>query len=124
MARLFELTTPLGKDALLFRAMHAREELARLSQFDLVALSTSGDIGPGDLLGKSVTVKQELANGGHRYFNGIVARFAQGSMVGRYYEYRLTVHPWLWLLTRTADCRIFQKKTVPEILNEVFADHS
>src|SRR5262249_27126055 len=40
------------------------------------------------------------------------------------YTYRLTVHPWLWFLTRTADCRIFQEKTVPDIIKEIFADHS
>jgi type VI secretion system secreted protein VgrG len=34
------------------------------------------------------------------------------------------VRSWLWFLTRTADCRIFQEKTVPEIIKEVFADHS
>jgi type VI secretion system secreted protein VgrG len=123
MARMFELTTPLGKDVLLFRAMNGREELGRLSEFDLSAVSTRPDINPGDLLGKSVTVKVELRNGGYRYFNGCVIRFAQGGMVGRYFHYRMTVRPWLWFLTRTADCRIFQEKTVPEIIKEVFADH-
>ena len=33
------------------------------------------------------------------------------------------VRPWLWFLTRTADCRIFQEMTVPDILKKVFADH-
>jgi type VI secretion system secreted protein VgrG len=124
MARTFELTTPLGED-LLFRSMHGREELARLSAFDLSTVSTRADIGPGDLLGKNVTVKVELGDdNGYRYFNGYVTRFAQGGMVGRYYEYRMTVGPWLWFLTRTTDCRIFQEKTVPAILKEVFADHA
>src|SRR5262249_9934208 len=123
MARQIELTTPLGPDALLFRAMHGREELGRLSEFDLSALSTKADIGPGDLLAKNVTVKLELWGGGFRYYNGYVTRFAQGGTIGRYYQYRLTVRPWLWFLTRTTDCRIFQEKTVPDIIKEVFADH-
>ena len=124
MARIFELTTPLGADTLLFRSMHGREELGRLSEFEISAVSTRADIGPGDLLGKSVTVKVELrSSGGYRYFNGYVTRFSQGGMVGRYYQYSLTVAPWHWFLTRTTDCRIFQEKTVPEIIKEVFADH-
>jgi len=122
MARMIELTTPLGKD-LLFRSLRGREELGRPSEFELSALATRGDINPSDLLGKTVTVKLELLKGGFRYFNGHVTRFAQGDTVGRYYEYRMTVRAWLWFLTRTTDCRIFQEKTVPEIIKEVFADH-
>ena len=34
MARMMELTTPLGKD-LLFRGLRGREELGRSSEFDL-----------------------------------------------------------------------------------------
>ena len=34
-----------------------------------------------------------------------------------------TVRPWLWFLTRTADCRIFQDMKVPDIIKMVFADH-
>jgi len=123
MARMIELTTPLG-DALLFRSLRGKEEVARLSEFELSALSLRGDIGPGDLLGKNVTITVELRDGGSRYVDLYVTRFGQGGMVGRYHEYRLTLRPWLWFLTRTSDCRIFQDKTVPDIVKEVFADHS
>ena len=30
--------------------------------------------------------------------------------------------PWLWFLTRTADCRIFQNKKVPDIIQKIFKD--
>jgi type VI secretion system secreted protein VgrG len=33
------------------------------------------------------------------------------------------VRPWLWFLSRTADCRIFQDLTAVEIIKKVFADH-
>jgi len=122
MARMMELSTPLGKD-LLFRELRGREELGRPSAFELSALSTRADIKPSDLLGKSVTVKLELVKGGFRYFNGYVTRFSQGTIVGKYYEYQMTVNAWLWFLTRTADCKIFQEKTAPEIIKEVFGDH-
>ena len=121
--RVFELTTPLGKDRLVFRRLRGREELSRLSEFDLSALSVEAAIMPGELLGKDVSVKIELRGGGDRFLHGYVTRFSQGPMVGRYYEYRMKVRPWLWFLTRTADCRIFQDKTPPEIIKEVFADH-
>ena len=30
--------------------------------------------------------------------------------------------PWLWFLTRDADCRIFQNQTIPDIIKKVFTD--
>ena len=44
-------------------------------------------------------------------------------MHGRYRRYYATVHPWLWFLSRTADCRIFQEMTVPDIVKKIFSDH-
>ena len=43
--------------------------------------------------------------------------------MGRYHRYRAEVRPWLWFLSRTSDCRIFQEMTVPDIIKKVFADH-
>jgi type VI secretion system secreted protein VgrG len=128
MARIFELITPLGKDPqgqemLRFRAWSGSEELGRLSEFELSAVSSNPNIPLTSLLAKKVTVRVELSGGGFRFFNGHVTRFAQDGMVGRLFHYRATVRPWLWFLTRTADCRIFQEQTVPQILADVFADH-
>lgn len=123
MARTFELITPLGADVLLFHRMKAREELSRLSEFEIDILSTQGDIKLDDILGKNVTVKVELPDDKLRHFNGFVTRFAQGGMYGRYYAYHATVRPWLWFLTRTANCRVFQQMSVPDIIKKVFNDH-
>ena len=118
-----EITTPLGDEVLLFHGMHAREELGRLSEFQLDLLSAKNDINPDDILGKNVTVKVALPDDSTRYFNGFVTRFAQGGSYGRYVRYSAVVHPWLWFLTRTTDCKIFQEMTVPDIIKNVFGDH-
>ena len=40
-----------------------------------------------------------------------------------YSSYRATMVPWLWLLTRTADCRIFQEMKAPDIIKTIFGDY-
>ena len=65
----------------------------------------------------------ELADGSTRYFNGLVSHFQQTFSHDRFSHYRATLSPWLWFLTRTADCRIFQEMTIPDILKQVFRDH-
>src|SRR5688572_15097967 len=103
---VMSITSPLGKDLMFYR-MVAREELGRLSEFEIDLLSPRKDIKFADILGKNVTVNLELATSGERYFNGYVTRFSQIGMRGRYHLYHATVRPWLWFLTRTSDCKIF-----------------
>jgi len=123
MRRVMEVTTPLGDD-LLFHRLHAREEVSRLFEYQLDLLSPKSNINLDDVLGKSFTVKLELPNSKFRHFNGYVTRFAQGGTHGRYNTYHATLRPWLWFLTRTADCKIFQEQTIPDIIKAVFGDHS
>ena len=123
MPRVMEIVTPLGDDVLLFHGMHAREEMSRLFEYQLDLLSLKKDINLDEILGKNVTVKLALPDDSTRYFNGYVTRFAQGGTYGRYNRYFAVVRPWLWFLTRTADCRIFQDMTVPDIVKKVFGDH-
>jgi type VI secretion system secreted protein VgrG len=123
MPRVMEITTPLDPDVLLFHGMHAREYLSRLFEYQLDLLSPKKDVNLDEILGKNVTVKLALPDDNTRYFNGFVTRFSQGGRMGRYYRYAALVRPWLWFLTRTADCRIFQEMTVPDIVKKVFADH-
>src|ERR1051325_6601101 len=123
MARVMEISTPLGEDVLLFHSMHAREEISRVGEFQLDLLSTKGDINLDDVLGKNVTIKLALAKSGSRFFNGYVTRFSQGGAYGRDYRYFAVVRPWLWFLSPAGGCRIFQDMTVPDIVKAVFGDH-
>jgi len=123
MARVMEIVTPLGEDVLLFHGMSAREEMSRPFEYQLDLLSKKKDVNLDQILGKNVTIKLGLPDDQTRYFNGYVTRFAQGGMFGPYHRYLATVRPWLWFLTRTADCRIFQEMKVPDIIKSVFADH-
>ena len=122
--RMIAVNTPLGGDVLVFGRMTATEQLSRLFEFDLELFSDRNDIGPQDVLGKNMTVRMELPMGGTRYFNGFVTRFVHiDTHSQRYGAYRATLSPWLWFLTRTADCRIFQNKTVPDIIQGIFGEH-
>jgi type VI secretion system secreted protein VgrG len=124
MARVMEIVTPLGEDVLLFHSMNAREEMNRLFEYHVDLLSAKDDINLDEILGKNVTIKLALPQDETRFFNGYVTRFSQGGTLGRFRRYHATVRPWLWFLTRTTDCRIFQDQTVPDILKAVFADHA
>ena len=118
--RDIEIITPLGTDVLLLRDMTISEELGRLFTIN-VELASTENIKFEDLLGQNVSIRLTLP-AGKRFFNGFVSSVSQAGDEGHYARYHATIRPWLWFLTRTSDCRIFQNKTVPEIIKEVCND--
>ncbi|KKL33617.1 type IV secretion protein Rhs [Burkholderia contaminans FFH2055] len=123
MNRVFTLDSPHG-DGLKFHTLDGSDELGRLFEFRIEALADSHSLSLKDMLGKPVTVRIEQQDLSTRYLNGIVARASlSGRRAERYYGYELIVRPWLWLATRRSDCRIFQNKTVPEIVQEVLSTY-
>jgi len=121
--RALKLTTPLGEDVLLLTAFHGHEEMSRLFRYQLDMISDDNAITAADIVGKNVTFSIDLADGSFRRFNGYVSRFVAGDEdEENRRNYRAEVVPWLWFLTRTSDCRIFQKKTLPEIIEQIFGD--
>ncbi len=120
--REITVTSTLGEDVLLFRCMTAREELGRLYEFTADLLSRDKTISLSDVVGQPMTVEAALENGESRYFHGLVKQFSHVGRQGQFVKYRATLVPWLWCLTRTADCRIFQNKTVPDIIRGIFRD--
>jgi type VI secretion system secreted protein VgrG len=126
--RLIAIDTPLGKDVLLLAGFRGTEALSRLFSFELNILSENHNISFGDIIGKNVTISVVLADEDKRYFNGLISRFSQGRGGGeaggdlRFSHYRAAMVPWPWLLTRTADSRIFQKLSVPDIVEKIFKE--
>ena len=117
------LKTALGED-LLFKSMNATEELGRLFEFSIDALADSGTIKPEDLLGQPASVSVVLPEGDKRYFHGLVCAMGTEGSLDDMFAYRMVLRPWLWLLTRRTDTRVFQDMTVQDILKKVFEPFS
>ena len=107
----------------MFESMNASAGLSVLGEMQLGLVSEKADLKPEDLLGQPMTVTVQLPDEAKRHFHGYVTRFGIGTHRGRYFGYQASVRPWLWFLTRTADCRIFQEQSVPDIVKQVFEDH-
>jgi len=126
MKRFAELDTPLGSD-LRFVHLSASEALSEPFALHITAASRGPDVDFQRLLGEHATVRMSVGadlQPGPRCFDGLVE---QVSALGRHagsYLYQIVARPWFWFLTRTQDCRIFQNKTVLEIIDEVLADHA
>src|SRR5919198_2545377 len=120
--RFIAIDTPLGEDVLLLQGFTGSEGISRLFSFDLNLLAETSSIAFNKIVGQRVTIRIDLADESKRYINGFISRFAQSGSDRRFTHYQAEMVPWLWFLTRTADCRIFQNMTVPDIITKIFKD--
>src|SRR5262245_24616397 len=118
--RLLRISTALGEDKLLITRFSMTEQMGRPFQIQLDLRSEDRDIKFEDIVGTKVLIDLALSTGQKRYFGGHVSRFVQVGDKGKFGLYQATVVPWIWFLTRTSDCRIFQKMKVPDIIEDVF----
>jgi type VI secretion system secreted protein VgrG len=128
--RHMAISTPLGEDKLLLVRFRAVEQLGRLFEFEAECQSEDKQIDFNKLVGQNVTVRVEQTGvykaaglEPHRYFNGFVSRVAQTGYWGALGRYRLSIVPQMWLLTRASNCRIFQKTSVPDLVEKILTDN-
>jgi type VI secretion system secreted protein VgrG len=118
--RPMEVTTPLGKDVLLLVSFTGQEGLSQLFNFQLELLAENkSNVAFDKLLGQKISVRLDVTKEKKRYFSGVCIRVSQGERDADFTACRLEIVPELWQLTKKAQSRIFQQKSVPDILKEV-----
>jgi type VI secretion system secreted protein VgrG len=106
------------------------EGISKLFEFDLEILHEEKDSWPlredipaSKMLGKAVSIEISQKDGGGRMFNGMVCAFSQSGRSNEFGHYWIKVVPAFWIYTQNHKSRIFQQKSVPSIIKEVFQDH-
>lgn len=116
------LVLPNAIKGFLIRAQ-VDEGLSLLTEATIEFVSTDLDLDLQKVVGERLRLEIDAPKKKIRYFQGrcVAAEFL-GSVSNQGY-FRATVRPWLWFLTRTSNCLIFQDKSVIEIIKEVFGQH-
>ena len=122
MANPISQTTPLGPNALALARFSAIEGLSELFEIRVEAVSTQGGLDFASTLGVGATIELKTQDGQTRYFHGVMTEARWAGTQEDLYVYQLVLRPWLWLLTRTSDCRIFAQMSPIDIIKQVFSD--
>ncbi len=93
-------------------------------EYGIDLLSTDPYLELKSFLGRAVTLNTRLSDGGAHPRSGYVRAAQKLGADGGFTRYRITVVPWLWLLSRGRHNRVFQEKSVIAIVEAVFADYS
>jgi type VI secretion system secreted protein VgrG len=116
----------IGSAEFALEAFTGSESMSQLFKFKL-ALVASAAIDPKAVIGKEVAFSIEDESGidsskasPPRHFHGIVRRLrAAETGSGDARRYEAIVVPKMWRLTKRTDCRIFQNKTISDIVKAV-----
>lgn len=112
------------RDDLLIRTISYTESLGRMYQLEVVIWSKKNDIKLDELLGKYLTVRMLVPQANApRFFGGLISRMNLRGMPSGLTEYRATVVPPMWLMTRNSDCRLFKGKKTKDIVTELAQDY-
>jgi type VI secretion system secreted protein VgrG len=114
-------TTPFGPNKLLVRSYRGEEGISELFHYDLELYSEDASLDFTQIVGKPVTLQIQLSDSSFQFVNGIVGRFTQAGRDDRFTTYLAELHPWLWMLTMSTDCCIFQNKNTPDIVKGIFS---
>lgn len=123
--RILEMNDIAG-EKLNIKAAKVVEGMSKISEMTIDFFCNNDELKLEDFIGEVVTVTVKEGDGASspaRYFAGhcisaeFVATFDRGA------HYLLECRPFLWFLTQSENCRIYQEKDVIAIIKDVLQDH-
>lgn len=113
---------PPGSTALLFAGLDGSEGLSQLFEYTVKALSPEGELKADDWLGQPLVVELPYDfQAPARVLHAHICGFRRVADQGQLPCYEFLLRPWLWFATCASNSRIFQSKSVPEVLKEVLS---
>jgi uncharacterized protein involved in type VI secretion and phage assembly/uncharacterized protein (DUF2345 family) len=122
-ARLYSLEGEGALASLQVEGWIAREALSGVSQTRVVALSDDAGLELRDMIGRPVTLWTTRADGSRASRSGLVREAELLSGDAGLARYRLTVAPWLWLATQQRNSRVFEARSVLDIVSHVLGGY-
>ena len=112
--------TDLGEDVLLLQGFAGEEGMSTLFGYTLDLVSEDPAIDGASMLRTPAVITVQVPGDEERVIHGLIRRFVQLGKGAELSAYRAEVVPWLWFLSLSSECKIFQNLTVPEIVERVF----
>ncbi|MCC2970954.1 type VI secretion system Vgr family protein [Massilia sp. IC2-476] len=121
-SRLYELKVGEDEEAgLVVEAFFADDGVQQVGTRDVIALSTDAYLELESLLGLPAALEIALADGTRERFAGEICEAAMLGSDGGLARYRIRICSWLWRVGQVRNCRVWQDKSVVEIVDAVFS---
>jgi type VI secretion system secreted protein VgrG len=121
--RLIRLDTKLGPNKLVPQRVVGRSRLGRHFEFTVDVVSTLGNVELKTLIAQPVTLWIQQSDKSYQPHNGYVHTARRLGSNGGLTTYQLCFASWMHFLKFRRDQRIWQDKTVDDIVTDVFNEH-
>ncbi|MBN3763891.1 type VI secretion system Vgr family protein [Burkholderia sp. Ac-20365] len=121
--RLLKLDTPFGSNGLLPQRVIGHSRIGRHFEFTVDVISTSSGIALKQLIAQSVTLWIQQADKSYLPHNGYVHTARRLGSDSALTSYQIGFASWLHFLKFRRDQRIWQDKSVDDIISDVFNAH-
>lgn len=122
-----------GKAGLVLSRLEGNESISTIYSYSLQTMTSpdeqvsshvAANIEMKKLIGSEFTIKIELSNvdSAPREISGIASKVEFQGMLNNQAIYNIEIKPWVYLTTLTSDFKIFQNKSVEEIIKEVLEE--
>lgn len=123
-SRLYDVVIEGVSDPLTVEAFTYSESLSAISELNLLLLSTDANLAINEWLHRPCKLSVRLADGGDAHISGLIHAAQCLSAEGGLARYQVSVVSWWWQLTQQSRSRIFQDKTVLQIVAQIFSDYA
>ncbi|NWO57161.1 type VI secretion system tip protein VgrG, partial [Chromohalobacter salexigens] len=118
------LTLEVAGTALLPHRLVGEDRVSAPFTYTLDCISQQNDLELKTLLAQPARLSILQADGSYRPLHGLVSEAALLGEDGGVTYYQLTLVPWLKMLELGRDSRIFQDRSVVDVLTQVFEGHA
>jgi len=122
---ILELSFASGEDSLSVRTFSTMEAVSTLFHVTVTACSPKVDLDLESLVGKAATLRvvsgfKFALLGGSRLWTGVCNHIEQSQPEPLGLStYEISIVPMLWLLSQRTNCRIYQHKSIPDIVDKL-----
>lgn len=114
----------IGPNKLVLESFSYTEEMGQPFSMSVRVHLLDQSVNMYKAVGKPLGIAMKLSDGSHRKFFGVIRSVNEPGNKLAARVFTLSVGPKLWLASLTTNCKIFQKKKVPDIVKEVLKKYS
>ncbi|QYK42389.1 MAG: type VI secretion system tip protein VgrG [Paracoccaceae bacterium] len=123
--RKIKMDGPLGPKKMFIKSARVVEALSTVTETTIDFMSPDQKVDLGQVVGRTIKVMVQKGEEGGDAWREFVGTCIEAQYMGLHEGfgfYSLEVRPWIWFLTRSSGCRIFQNQSATDIIKKIFSD--